>query len=134
MYQYLPKYDVRTNKIIWKMCPYRVFIASGRVVKVDSEDYKKVREYKWFSYRWRNTSYVKAEIKADKGKRKIIYLHKLLNNTPKNLLTDHVNQSGLDNRKSNLRTVDRSGNWKNRRKLRRGTKSISRTVLSYEPF
>ena len=33
-------------------------------------------------------------------------MHRVINKTPKLLLTDHINRNGLDNRKSNLRSVN----------------------------
>lgn len=39
---------------------------------------------------------------------KIEYLHRLVNDTPADKFTDHVNRNKLDNRKANLRTVDNS--------------------------
>lgn len=57
---------------------------------------------------------------------RIEYLHRLVNNTPKNKFTDHINRDKLDNRKSNLRTVDNSLSQYNQNK--RANKSGVRGV------
>jgi hypothetical protein len=44
---------------------------------------------------------------------KKIYLHRFINNTPKGLITDHINRDTLDNRKVNLRVVDKKKNQRN---------------------
>lgn len=45
--------------------------------------------------------------------KKHIYLHRMINNTPKGMDTDHKNRNRLDNRRSNLRTFSRSQNMSN---------------------
>lgn len=39
-----------------------------------------------------------------------IYMHRLVNNTPETMITDHINRNILDNQRSNLRTVGKSLN------------------------
>lgn len=43
-------------------------------------------------------------------------MHRLVNKTPDNLETDHINGDRLDNRRKNLRSVTASINQLNRRK------------------
>jgi hypothetical protein len=40
-------------------------------------------------------------------------MHKLINETPDDMDTDHINQNPLDNRRKNLRTATRSQNQHN---------------------
>lgn len=50
------------------------------------------------------------------GKVEHLRMHRLINETPERLFTDHVNGNSLDNRCENLRTVTRSQNAMNRNK------------------
>jgi len=41
---------------------------------------------------------------------KKVYMHRVVNNTPDNLQTDHINHNQLDNRRINLRSVTNQQN------------------------
>lgn len=50
---------------------------------------------------------------ASKHKKGCDYLHRVINKTPKGMLTDHINGDRLDNRRENLRTVNNRTNSEN---------------------
>jgi len=80
---------------------------------VDDEDYEYLIKRKWYCLQKKNTCYAYGFLyKSGKG---IIYMHRVVNKTPKNKITDHINMQGLDNRKKNLRTVTESENKQNRK-------------------
>ena len=47
------------------------------------------------------------------GKRKVIYMHRLIARTPDGLDTDHIDRSGLNNQRANLRHCTESQNQYN---------------------
>jgi len=89
-------------------------LTKGKFAIVDDEDFEYLNQWKWSFddlYAVRGEYLGKVE---GKDKYKKIYLHKVINQTPKGLETDHINQNKLDNRRCNLRTVTKSQNNRNR--------------------
>lgn len=80
-------------------------------VMVDAEDIEKVKESsKSLSVsRTKQTNYC---VYRNTGK--TIGLHRLIMNTPKRLVVDHLNHNGLDNRKMNLRNCTHKENQENK--------------------
>ena len=85
----------------------------GAIAIVDDEDYERVLTQNWFF----DGRYIVANPwnKTTK-KQDHIYLHRFILDTPKGMVTDHINNNPLDNRKSNLRTCSWSENARNRTK------------------
>ncbi len=73
---------------------------------IDEEDYKIVGNYKWYLS---DQGYALSTIKG-----KNIRMHKLIMNTPSDMVTDHKNHNRLDNRRINLRIVTQKENARNR--------------------
>lgn len=75
---------------------------------VDADDYVFFSQFSW---KLDNHGYVirtpgiRDYTPENKNRRIHISLHRLVNKTPDNLQTDHINHNKLDNRKSNLRSV-----------------------------
>lgn len=76
---------------------------------VDDEDYEEMMKYKWYTYlRKDKPSYAVTSIKG-----KQIFMHRLIAKTPEGMLTDHINQDKLDNRRENLRHCTHAENMRN---------------------
>ena len=86
---------------------------------VDDEDFERVNKYQW--------CFDHGYIRANVGKR-IFYLHKFILRTPKNIIIDHKNHNGFDNRRSNLRICNQSYNMVNQRLSRINTSGYKGVV------
>lgn len=91
----------------------------GVFAMIDPEDYEKVSAFgKWYI---NDSGYAVKKTRLN-GKNIHIRMHRLVNNTPANLQTDHINGDRLDNRKQNLRTVSQMMNTWNITKPKAGKK------------
>lgn len=78
-------------------------LSNGKgVAIVDDSDYDLVKDYSWHIHVSSNREYARAWID---GRRE--YMHRLI--CPA-VLVDHINNNGLDNRRSNLRPASKSLN------------------------
>lgn len=77
---------------------------TGKYTLVENNDYEELSKYKWHY----NGGYA---ARTENGR--VIFMHRIINNTPDNFLTDHINRNRLDNRRCNLRTCTNSQNRMN---------------------
>jgi len=91
----------------------RIPLTRGKYAIVDPEDYDQLNKHKWHTNKGRNTCYAVRTAFKD-GKRIHTKMHRVILNAPGHLLVDHINHSGLDNRKANLRTATCAQNNVNR--------------------
>ena len=102
-------------------------LTRGQFAQVDDEDFDALNEYFWHA-KWNNStkSYYAARPrrKADGPGSLKVYMHRQvlgIHNNPVRTKdgwqeVDHINHNTVDNRKENLRIVDRRGQALNRRK------------------
>ncbi len=91
---------------------------------VDDEDHDAIMQHNWF---YTGGGYAARSVRVN-GTSKTIYMHRVINDTPKGLHTDHINGDKLDNRRENLRSATRSQNKINApapRNNRSGYKGVS---------
>lgn len=80
--------------------------------------------FDWLNqWKWRRNTF--GHVVRGNGAR--IFLHRIINKTPKGFQTDHINRNPLDNQKSNLRTVTSTINQLNT-SLRKDNKSTYKGV------
>lgn len=87
-------------------------LTQGFKAIVDDEDYEYLSKWKWHysnGYAVRHNS----ELYRTTGKRRLLPMHRLIANTPDEMLTDHANGNKLDNRKVNLRVCNPQQNSSN---------------------
>lgn len=76
-------------------------LTKGYYVKVDNEDFEKLKDIPWCY----TNGYAYSGLKG--------LMHRYIMNTPEDMETDHINHDTLDNRKNNLRICTRSENMAN---------------------
>lgn len=110
-------------------------LTQGKVALVDDEDFEFLNQWKW---QWVDRYPSRVTLISETGVvRKRLYLHKVIMNTPKGMLCDHINHSTLDNRKENLRNCTNSENQRNRRIHKRnksGYKGVSKHGTGWRVF
>lgn len=74
---------------------------------VDDKDFLSLSRWRWF---YCADGYVRARICGKK-----VTMHRLINNTPDNLSTDHIDGNKLNNQRYNLRNATTSENGFNRK-------------------
>lgn len=94
--------------------PLSGVVGEGKYALVDREDVHLVASGRWYVLRGANTEYASGRAQVDRGDRRVVQMHRLLMRAPHDLLIDHVNGNGLDNRRANLRFADKSQNGANR--------------------
>jgi hypothetical protein len=93
-------------------------LTKGKVALIDDEDSARVMAHKWTamfvpkSNKWyarRNT------VRRENGRKcqQSILLHRFIIDAPPHLQVDHINNDGLDNRRSNLRFASNAQNHAN---------------------
>jgi len=96
--------------------PYcQIPLTQNRFAKVDPEDYLWLSQFRWCCKANRDTCYAIRHIQ-EHGRTKRIHMHRQIMNTPEEMICDHKNHNGLDNRRLNLRNCTVEQNNANRRK------------------
>ena len=85
------------------------YAITGGVTLIDEADLALAQSKKWHI----NDSGYAVWRGLVNGKKITIRLHRLINDTPEGLFTDHKNHNRLDNRRNNLRTVTQKENMNN---------------------
>jgi hypothetical protein len=106
-------------------------LTKGYEAVIDAEDVRLVEGVNWWALigKW-NAVYAVCKTPCDaNGKRKTVYMHRVVMDAPDGMEVDHYNGDGLDNRRStNLRLATHSQNQHNQR-IRNantsGTKGVS---------
>lgn len=100
-------------------------LTRNEVALVDDDDFDKLKIYKWHiaKSKYGKCYAVKSDIHHGK-----IMMHRFILSAPPDLMVDHINGNGLDNRKENLRLCTATQNQRNRDKTKQnksGYKGVS---------
>jgi len=88
-------------------------LTKGQFAIVDDEMYDYLNQWKWFANNHNGKFYVVRNITVSNNKQNKIYMHRLILKPEKNMVIDHLNGDGLDNRKCNLRICTHAENMRN---------------------
>jgi len=83
----------------------KVPLSKGRFAKVDPEDYPWLAQFRWHMSIKRNLPYAVRSVMF-KRKRTSVLMHRMIMNTPKHLVCDHINHNSLDNRNEHAKLYD----------------------------
>jgi len=81
-------------------------LSNGDFAKVDDADFEWLSQRKWYLH--------PKGYAAEMSRGKFSWMHRLINNTPAGIQTDHINGDKLDNRRENLRSCTITENNRNR--------------------
>lgn len=92
-----------------------ISLTKGYSAIVDDEDFEEISKWKWcaFDHSTRNTVYAGRATRNGSAKA-TVHLHRQILRAKRGEVVDHINGDGLDNRRSNLRITDKTGNARNR--------------------
>src|SRR5437870_8814773 len=80
---------------------------------INKEDYGNISQHEWFRD---DKGYAQTTINN-----KPVYMHTFIMNPPKGMVVDHINHKRIDNRKENLRIINRVNNGQNKSKNKNAT-------------
>lgn len=118
-----------------------IVLSQNQVTIVDDEDFDFLNKYKWFAT-WNpytKSFYAGRNIKVG-NKKTTVGMSRVLMNAQKGKEVDHINHDTLDNRKKNLRIVEKKQNSYNRRQQSRnkqgfkGVYSMNPNIWKSKPF
>ncbi len=92
----------------------RIPLTKGKFAIVDPEDYNRLNKFKWRISSARLTYYAQRAQKVN-GKWTSVMMHRQVIDVPDDMVVDHINHNGLDNRKANLRPATPAQNCWNTR-------------------
>ena len=107
----------------------KIKLTKGKVAIIDDDFYDSLNKYFWHCTK---QGYAARRHTYEKGKNKIILMHRIIMNCPDDLLIDHINKNPLDNRRINLRICNKSQNAMNS-KIASNYTSGFRGVKWYKP-
>lgn len=116
----------------------KIELTQGFNAIIDCVDKKLIDQYKWHIQKAKSTCYAQARTKQCDLHRLTILMHRLIMGLEKGdkRQVDHINHNGLDNRRCNLRIVDRVQQnihaRKQSRTLRGVYKRVKNRIVTYD--
>lgn len=95
------------------------------------------KQYRWYIYTHGRSMipYVRRAYRPiPGGPSRVVFLHREVTGAKSDEIVDHINGNSLDNRRCNLRILDRCGNMQNRVRIPKNNKSGVRGVTWSKPL
>ena len=99
-------------------------LSQGKFAIVDASRFEELNAYKWCYHK----GYAVRSAPIREGRRKVIYMHRVVLRTPEGSYTDHKNGVRHDNRAANLRECTSLQNQQNKKRMcscKSGFKGVS---------
>lgn len=80
-------------------------LSSGDVAIIDADKIDVISDIKWYRLPGDRTNYAVSNKRLEDRTVVMLYLHRVLTDCPDDMVVDHINGDGLDNRMCNLRVV-----------------------------
>ena len=106
---------------------------AGHEVSVDDQDVHFLSDFHWNVRASGRTSYVQKALFSDGQYVGYRSLHRLIMGCPDDMVVDHINGDGLDNRRANLRICTAAQNTRNRKVNRNSASGFKGVELSTAP-
>jgi len=90
-----------------------LYLNGERICRVSAPDYEWAARFVWTATSNGHGNFYVARWEFVAGRRRKVYLHRLIVQPPPRLLVDHRNGDTLDNRRGNLRVATRAQNGAN---------------------
>jgi hypothetical protein len=91
-------------------------LTQGKVALVDDADFEWLNQWKWFAFFNGYGQYYAARNEKTFLGRRLIFMHRVIMNTPRGMDVDHINMDGLNDTHANLRNCTHSQNIQNGKK------------------
>lgn len=105
-----------------------ITLTCGLSATVDADDYDWLNQWKWRATARKDSWRYALRSVGPRSAKTVVIMHRLITGAGPSQQVDHINGNTLDNRRSNLRIVDPSGNQANRRKRHGRTSSTYKGV------
>jgi hypothetical protein len=89
-------------------------LTQGLFAQVDDHWFDYLTQWKWFAQKHRGTFYATRRTTIGPNKQGIVFMHRIIMDTPDNLDVDHIDHNGLNCLEENMRNCTNQQNAMNR--------------------
>ncbi len=90
-------------------------LSQGKIALIDNADLSLIEGHSWCTQKTRHHWYAITYVGSGHASRRRLTMHRLLMQSPKGFMIDHIDGNGLNNQRSNLRLATAAQNQSNKR-------------------